>query len=129
MTPSYATAPWKFTAREWWQILRRWFVQVNADNVGVAAAGVAFFSIFALFPLISAALSLYGYVADPTDVRVFIDEAADFLPDQSRDLLLIQVEQVLSAPKEQLGFGRQHFVAPEAWWSAIGFFPCDFPFS
>jgi len=78
---------------------------MNADNVGVAAAGVAFFSIFALFPLISAALSLYGYVADPADVRVFIDEAADFLPDQSRDLLLIQVEQVLSAPKQQLGFG------------------------
>jgi membrane protein len=105
MTPSYATAPWAFTAREWWQILRRWFVQMNADNVGVAAAGVAFFSLLAIFPLMSAALSLYGYVADPADVRLLMNEAADFLPDQSRDLLLTQAESILSAPCESLGLG------------------------
>ena len=105
MTPCYASAPWEFTPRDWWQIAKRLFVQLNADNVAVAAAGVAFFSLLAIFPLISAALSLYGYVADPHDVQGLINEATDLLPTESRDLIQGQVEAVLGAEPQKLGLG------------------------
>ena len=105
MTPSYANAPWQFSPRDWWQVLKRWFVQINADNVSVAAAGVAFFSLLAIFPIISAGLSLYGYVADPHDVQGLITEATELLPAESRALLLGQVDAVLGADPQKLGVG------------------------
>jgi len=105
MTPCYASAPWEFTPRDWWQIAKRWFVQINADNVTVAAAGVAFFSLVAIFPLLSAGLSLWGFIADPAEVRTLIDETTALLPSDSRVLIDQQVNAVLDAPRERLGFG------------------------
>ena len=105
MTPCYANSPWEFSTRDWWQIVRRWFVQINADNVSVSAAGVAFFSLLAIFPLLSAGLSIYGYVADPQDVRVLLDEFAELIPSDARTLIDDQITAVVSAPKEQLGLG------------------------
>ena len=105
MTPAYANGPWEFSLRDWWQITKRWFVQLNADNVTVAAAGVAFFSLVALFPLISAALSLYGYFADPRSVEPLLNEVTEFLPAESRQVLVDQVNAVLGAERQALGFG------------------------
>ena len=105
MTPAYANGPWEFSRRDWWQIAKRWFVQINADNVSVAAAGVAFFSLVALFPLISAALSLYGYFADPRSVEPLLNEVTEFLPEESRQVLVDQVNAVLGAKRDALGIG------------------------
>ena len=105
MTPAYAASPSDFAPGDWWQIVKRWAVQVNADNVSVAAAGVAFFSLLAIFPLLSAGLSLYGYFADPNDVRGLITEATDLLPAESRALVFDQVDAVLGAEREALGIG------------------------
>ena len=105
MIPAYAARPQDFSPRDWWQVLKRWVVQVNADNVSVAAAGVAFFSLLAVFPLLSAGLSLYGYFADPNDVRGLITEATELLPAESRALVFEQVDAVLGAERQALGLG------------------------
>ena len=105
MTPAYARYPWQFGLRAWWQILRRWFVQVNADNVSVAAAGVAFFSLLAIFPLLSAGLSLFAFFSDPAQVRGLIEEGVALMPAESRQIVYDQIDAVVGAEPEALGLG------------------------
>ena len=105
MTPSYANSFREFSRRDWWEILKRLFTQINADNVGVAAAGVAFFTLLSIFPLISAGLSTFGYFADPAAVNVLLDEFNELIPRDARTIINDQVEAVTSAPQQSLGFG------------------------
>ena len=45
----------------WRDVLWRVWEQIGKDNVSMAAAGVAFYSLLAIFPAITAFVSLYGW--------------------------------------------------------------------
>lgn len=75
------------------------------DNVSVVAAGVAFFSLIAVFPLISAAISLFSYFANPGDVDDITDGFRDLMPAQAFDIIQNQIVTVVDAPGEALGLG------------------------
>jgi len=71
----------------------------------VIAAGVAFFSLLAVFPLITAALSTVSYFADPADVEGIADTVAAVIPGEAYGILEGQVNSVLSAPPITASFG------------------------
>ncbi len=97
--------PWRFSAADWWQVIKRTFVSAQHDNVTVIAAGVAFFSLLATFPLISAALSTFSYFADPGDVDSITDTVAALLPGEAYSIIEAQIVTVLETDTEALGFG------------------------
>ncbi|WP_298917818.1 YihY/virulence factor BrkB family protein [uncultured Algimonas sp.] len=94
--------PFGFTLREYGQIAARVFVQVNKDNVPVVAAGVAFFALLSIFPLISASLSIYGYFADLTDVRGMANFLQPLMPKSAWIIISDQIASVISAPDRDL---------------------------
>ncbi len=98
-------SPWDLTLRDLWDATKRTVFCVHHDNVSVIAAGVAFFSLLALFPLITAALSLFSYVADPSDVEGIGDTISTLLPGGAFDILDGQVTSVLSAPPLNASLG------------------------
>jgi hypothetical protein len=49
----------------WKDILQRVWRGISEDHVVAIAAGVAFYSILAIFPAIAALVALYGLFADP----------------------------------------------------------------
>lgn len=98
-------SPWKFKGKDWWAVTKRVFWASQHDNVGVIAAGVAFFSLLAVFPLISAALSTFSFFADPGDVDGITDTVAALMPGEAFNILENQVETVLSANLETVSFG------------------------
>ena len=100
-----ADSPWKFSASDWWAVIKRTWKSASYDNVNVIAAGVAFFSLLAVFPLISAALSTFSYFADPGDVDGITESVASLLPGDAFAILDNQVESVLSADVETASFG------------------------
>lgn len=102
---STANWPWQFTLRDWVQILRRIFIEVGDDNVSVVAAGVAFFSLLAVFPLLTACLSIYGYFADPLDAQTMLMKISGLLPPDAWALLNDQITAVINQPKANLGLG------------------------
>ena len=57
-------SPWKYKLSDWLAVLKRTWKEASHDNVSVIAAGVAFFSLLAVFPLITAALSTVSYFVD-----------------------------------------------------------------
>ena len=63
-----ADSPFKIPPRGWKQVALRTWRQSSEDNVGLVAAGVAFYAFLALVPLLGATVLTYGLVADPQTV-------------------------------------------------------------
>jgi hypothetical protein len=56
----HADAPWQIPFRGWKDILWRTYQQIGEDRLLAVAAGVVFYALLALFPAITALVSLYG---------------------------------------------------------------------
>ena len=80
-------AAWKDIASRTWQ--RTW-----DDNVGLVAAGVAFYGFFALVSIIGIVVLAYGMVAEPRTVVKHMGVLTDVLPP---DIALLIAEQALNA--------------------------------
>ncbi len=98
-------SPLKFSFWDWWSVLRRTFVSAQRDNITVVAAGVAFFSLLAVFPLISAAISLFGFFANPGDINEISETVRALMPGEAFDVIQRQIVTVLDAPDETVGLG------------------------
>ncbi len=83
------------------------------------AAGVAFFSFLSLFPAIIASVMAWGLFADPATIREQADSIAAALPSSARDLLIQQIDALINAPQQSLGWGLLLSLAI-ALWSASG---------
>ncbi len=103
--PCCVTSPLKFSARDWRDIGKNVWRETGRDNVAIIAAGVAFFTMLAIFPLITACLSIYGIFADPAVVETQLGSISSLLPPPAWAILDAQVTAVVNAPSRGLGWG------------------------
>lgn len=96
------STPLGFTPKEYGQIGARVFVQMNKDNVPVVAAGVAFFALLSVFPLISALLSIYGYFAELSDIQDMANFLRPLMPESAWVIISDQIASVIAAPDSDL---------------------------
>ncbi len=78
--------------------------RIEARELGLIAAGVAFFGFLALFPALAAVIALWGFAADPAVISGELELLADFLPSEAFTLLRDQVDGLLQANNRQLGW-------------------------
>jgi membrane protein len=64
----YAQSPWQIPLSGWKEIAGRTWRQTWIDNVGLVAAGVAFYGFLALVPLLGLIVLVYGTIAEPAAV-------------------------------------------------------------
>lgn len=69
----------------------------------IISAGVAFFTMLAIFPLISVCLSIFGYIADPQQLQSQLEIISNLMPPDAWAILDVQIMAVVSAPNGQLG--------------------------
>lgn len=112
-----AERPWRIPRKGWRDILLRVKNEVSEDNIGLVAAGVAFYFLLAVFPLITAFLSIYGLALDPAEAREQIAGLAGLLPEEAKNLLMQQTSQLAGGSASALGFGAA-FSILVALWSA-----------
>jgi membrane protein len=86
-------------------VLKRVKAEVKDDNVGLLAAGVAFYAMLAIFPAIIAVVTVYGMVADPDQVKTQVGELAKSLPAGADELLNEQLTNVVNAGRQALSIG------------------------
>ena len=98
-----AATPLKFSRADIWYITKYVIREIKTDNVSIIAAGVAFFTMLAIFPLITALLSIYGYFADPSSVQEHLYSVSGLIPADAWVLLNDQVNIVTSTPNSKLG--------------------------
>jgi len=81
----------------WWTLIRRIIARLVNENFALIAAGVAFYSLLALFPAIAATVGVVGLVWDPATLVPWLDSMTIALPDAARDIILNQVTAVVGA--------------------------------
>ena len=112
-----ATAPWQIPWSGWKDIFWRTYQQFGEDRLLAVAAGVVFYGLLALFPAVTALVSLYGLFADPSTIREHISLAAAFLPGGAIEILQEQVNRITSKGETKLGLASL-FGLGLAIWSA-----------
>ncbi|ARJ68607.1 YihY/virulence factor BrkB family protein [Paracoccus contaminans] len=120
--PRFAGAPqspWHLGRSSWMAILKRTASEFSKDRVTSVAGGVTFFALLALFPAITALVSIYGRMADPETISQNLALLNQFLPSSAIDLIAGQVTAIASAPQGALSLaGIVALLA--ALWSANG---------
>ena len=115
-----ADRPGKIPARGWRDILLRVKDETSKDNISMIAAGVAFYLMLAIFPMLAATVSIYGLVADPIDVQRNFEAVAGVIPEEARSIMVDQLTAVTSASGGQLGFGVVLSIALTLWSASRG---------
>jgi membrane protein len=114
-----ASEPSQIPASGWWQVLKRGWQEASEDQVSLLGAGVAFFGFLSLFPALAAFTLVYGLVTDPATIADQAQTLTASLPPEARTLLLDQLQQLASAPRQGLGWGLALAIVL-ALWSASG---------
>jgi membrane protein len=89
-----ARSPWQFPLAAWKEVAVRTWNQSWVDNVGLVAAGVAFYGFLAMIPLFVMIVLIYGFFADPLTVIRSMQAMMDALP---HDVALAIGEQLMIA--------------------------------
>ena len=89
-----ATSPRQMPAHAWKQIAARTWQRTWSDNVGLVAAGVAFYGFLAFVPLLGLIVLTYGALADVQTVLANLQLLTDFLPP---DVAKLVGDQLLAA--------------------------------
>jgi len=110
-----ADTPSQIPASGWWDILRRAASQASKDRLLTEAAGVTFYAILALFPALSALVSLYGLFADPATINDHLASLSGFVPGGGMEIISDQVRRVSEQGGGALGFGAAAGLLLSLW--------------
>ena len=100
-----AASPFAVPALGWKQILIRTWKEGGADNIGLIAAGVAFYGFLAMVPLLGAIVLSYGLIASPESVMGNIQSLTSVMPADAARLIGEQLLNVVQAEGGKKGFG------------------------
>lgn len=115
-TPPPAPPRW----RQFLQILWRIWARSDGRDLGLVAAGVAFFGFLALFPAVTAIITIWGYAADPAVIRAQLAPVSQFLPPQAFLILSTQVEGLLASANRNLGWASLLSTGLAIWSARAG---------
>lgn len=115
-----ATTPSGIPKRGLKDVAARVIAETKADNVPLLAAGVAFYSVLALFPAMVAVVSVYGLVADPAEVSRQLAGLTSALPPEAADLLVDQIEQLTTAETNALTLSAAIGLVVALWSASSG---------
>lgn len=107
-------------------IIRFWRVFVTVwntaerSNLGLIAAGVAFFGMFSIFPAIAALIAVFGLVADPSVVETQLDLMTDLIPPEAFGLFKDQIDRLLGTRAETLGWATIVSISLALWSARAG---------
>jgi membrane protein len=116
----HAEKPTHIPAKGWWQVTRRALKESSADHVPMLAAGVAFFAFLAVFPALIAAITLYGLIAEPSQVAQQVQDLAGALPRETQPLIADQLNAVVSSSTGTLSIGLVVSLLAALWSASSG---------
>ncbi|MET3713330.1 membrane protein [Sphingomonas trueperi] len=100
-----ARSPWAMPWAGWKSVLWRSWNESSDDNIGLIAAGVAFYGFLALVPLLGAVVLSYGLIADPVTVLHDVRALSTILPHDIAAVVGDQLLGLVHSPDGQKGFG------------------------
>lgn len=98
---------------------RRVWAEIGRDRVLSVAGGLTFFALLALFPAITALVSIFGLFADPVQVVDYLATLTSLMPQEAATILVDQARAISAASSANLSLAAIIALAL-ALWSANG---------
>jgi membrane protein len=104
-TSPHAGPAWVLFRADWGAALWRVYQKMNDNRLLAVAAGVVFYGLLAVFPAITAFVSLYGLMADPSTIHDRLSLATGVLPQGALNILNEQLTRLTSHRTSALSVG------------------------
>ena len=108
------------TWRDWKEIAKRVFKALGDDRLIAVAAGIVFYGLLAFFPAVTALVSIYGLMADPSTIREHMSLVSGILPAGGFDIMREQVDRILAKGGGQLSFAFVFGISLAIWSANAG---------
>ena len=89
----------------WWNIAKHTYRQASRDNLGLIAAGVAFYGFLALVPVLGALVLTVGLVFEPIVIVREFASVAPSLPKEVANLVAEQLDSLIATSSTKKGLG------------------------
>jgi membrane protein len=116
----HATHPGAISLLGWKDILKRTYGEISNDRLLAVAAGVTFYALLAVFPTISAFVSLYGLVADRATLAQHISMLQGIVPAGGVEIIGEQLARLTEGEGTALGFAFLFSLALALWSANAG---------
>jgi len=114
-----ARSPGELSWSGWKAIFMRVFREISEDRVLMIAGGVTFYLLLAMFPALAAFVSIYGLLADPSDISGYMDQMQGVMPQAGVEIISTQLRSLAQQSNDALGISFIIGLAV-AFWSANG---------
>ncbi|MBB4856706.1 membrane protein [Novosphingobium chloroacetimidivorans] len=101
---SHASSPWSMPRAAWIKVLKRVYVMIGFHELGLLAAGLAFFVFLAITPLIAATVMIYGLIGDTASVQKQMEAIVHVVPAEAARLIQEQLLQIVTTSTGVTGF-------------------------
>ena len=115
-----ATTPTQIPVPGWKDILVRSWREVSDNNIFLAAGGVTYAVLVALFPGLAALVSIYGLVLDPAQVEQQVNSLSTVLPQESTQMISQELHSLISNSNSALGIGLVVSLSLALWSASRG---------
>lgn len=105
---------------KWRRLFVRIWDRLDNDNLSIVAAGVAFYGFLAIFPALTALVSIYGLVLDPPAVEEHINSVMSIIPSEARGVLSEQLKALVTTSGTALGLGLAISLLLTIWSATRG---------
>jgi membrane protein len=112
-----ATTPTRIPWLGWKDILWRTYAEFQEDRLLAIAAGVVFYGLLALFPAVTALVSIYGLFANASTINEHLAFLSTVMPEAGLSIVNEQISRIVSKGDAKLSFGFV-FGLGLAIWSA-----------
>jgi membrane protein len=110
-----ADKPTDIPAQGWKEIAIRTWKEGGKDNIGIVAAGVAFYAFLALVPLLGAIVLTYGLFVEPQTVLRHAGSITSMVPGEAGQLISDQLINVVQTSGGKKGLGLAIALAIAIW--------------
>lgn len=100
-----AVKPTQYNFATWREIAMRVWTNLTKHNVGLMAAGVAYYAFLSFVPLLGALVMSYGLIADPAAIASHMKTIIGVVPKDAAKLIYDQLIQLTTAAASQKGIG------------------------
>ncbi|MCA0846395.1 YihY/virulence factor BrkB family protein [Salipiger thiooxidans] len=107
----------KLTFGDWMSALWGTWQRMDERNLGLIAAGVAFYAFLSLFPAISAVIAIWGYWADPIVISEQMELVKEVMPEEAYSLLATQISALITANRSTLQWASVISIVLAIWSS------------
>jgi membrane protein len=99
----------------WMFVLWDTYQEVTRDRVLLVAAGITFYGLLALFPALTALVSIAAFFIDPTRVVNQLQSFSNILPEGALGIIGGQMERIIGQPKNTLSLAFLMGLAVALW--------------